>query len=469
MRYFFVAVSLSASSVAWAQVAPDSWSTPGQLTPTPGMVALDGDFAYPGSGDHLYMTTITGEHNEVFFRYSLVTNAWEQMATHPSPDAFHLGTALESAGGDRLFCFIGEFDTFWGYSVSGNTWTLLGNAPAAMFGGADLVYPRAGDFMFALSGGTDFWRYQISTNTWINTIADAPAAQNNGGALVSPGGNFIYMFRGNNTTDYNRYSISGDAWTAMTATPANVSNGGDLVFPGSGDFIFALRGDTTTDFWRYTISTDTWTVMAPVPAACFSGSTLVYPGTGSLIYAIQGAVGAVYRYRFKANEAPTAASVVLIDQRETDAVTPIAVGGITPATEIAFVARLNEPERDRWNLQVEVRETTAAFTGVPTLTSAQTLSGQTVDVLTAPLATGNYHWRYRFVDELGATGAWTSFGGNADGQTDFTVGIVGIDPGRRSNRSVFQKCFSLSAAGPAAPAASVMAVLLAAWLSRRRR
>jgi outer membrane protein assembly factor BamB len=80
-------------------------------------------------------------------------------------------------------------------------------------------------------------------------MAVAPAAVNQGGALVYTGGDFIYAFQGNVTTAFWRYFISGNSWATMTAAPATVGDGGALVYTG-GDFIYAFQGNVTTAFWR---------------------------------------------------------------------------------------------------------------------------------------------------------------------------------------------------------------------------
>ncbi|HYE98138.1 MAG TPA: LamG-like jellyroll fold domain-containing protein, partial [Planctomycetota bacterium] len=117
--------------------------------------------------------------------------------------------------------------------------------------------------------------------------------------------------------------------------------------------------------------------------------------------------------------APAASSV---DQYRATAGTAIAAGGATPQ-DVTFKATASDPDGQVWRLEVEVRLTSAAFTGTATHTSAFVASGAEASATAAGLADGDYHWRYRLVDSGGSSTAWVSFGGS-DGTADFTRDTV---------------------------------------------
>jgi hypothetical protein len=190
-------------------------------------------------------------------------NTWTTMAATPA--TISLGGALVYPGsGDFLYGYRGNNSTtFYRYSISGNTWTTMANTPATIYYvpgtiyyGAALVYPGSGDFLYGYRGNNDttFYRYSISGNTW-TLMANTPAAIFYGGALVSPGsGDFLYGYRGSNSTTFLRYSISGNTWTTMANTPGGIHQGAALVYPGSGDFLYGYRGNNSTTFYRYHLS-----------------------------------------------------------------------------------------------------------------------------------------------------------------------------------------------------------------------
>jgi hypothetical protein len=75
-------------------------------------------------------------------------------------------------------------------------------------------------------------------------------------------------------------------------------------------------------------------------------------------------------------------------------------------------------------LQIELRKTTEAFTGVPTQESNLANSGTAVSVTTDTLAAAGYKWRYRVMDGLGLANEWAEFG--APGNTDFVINTVSL-------------------------------------------
>ncbi len=120
-----------------------------------------------------------------------------------------------------------------------------------------------------------------------------------------------------------------------------------------------------------------------------------------------------------------------LHQYRSDEATAILEGGTlaagTAILGISFPSRVFIPLR----LQVEVRPTNAAFTGVPTAAGNIFLWTQNSAVAMHGLANGGYHWRARLQNVLtGAVSGWQEFG--VPGNTDFTVALrepVVIIPG----------------------------------------
>jgi hypothetical protein len=249
-------------------------------TPDPNYpVGMGGSLTY-ASSDYIYAFqghAASGETPQIgkFWRYSISGNAWTSMAD--APDEVAWGGALTWAGGDYIYALRGNgTDDFWRYSISGDSWTTVANTPTrGVRWGGSLAWTMD-DFIYAFRGDytTTFWRYSIAANTWV-TMTAAPDTIHAGGALAWAGGDYIYALRGNGTTDFWCYSISGGSWETMAATPSAVGEGGALTHDG-GDYIYALRGNGTGDFWRYNISTDRWETMNTTPAAVGMGGALSY-------------------------------------------------------------------------------------------------------------------------------------------------------------------------------------------------
>src|SRR6185369_7447310 len=236
-------------------ISGNSWTS---MAVTPGAIANGGALVYSGSGDYIYGYRGGGTD---FYRYSITGNNWTNMAATPYTISY--GGSLVSSG-DFIYGFRGQDgNSFLRYRVTstaihfqsgthsgtlvtnqnpritklnGDLWTIVGNGPSGgTTWGASLVYPGSGDFIYGTvgMGVTAFYRYSISGNSWTTMTAIPAALNQEGSSLVSPGGDYIYLTRGD-STDFYRYSISGNSWTTMTATPGVISSGGDLVYPGSG-------------------------------------------------------------------------------------------------------------------------------------------------------------------------------------------------------------------------------------------
>jgi type II secretory pathway pseudopilin PulG len=232
-------------------------------------------------------------------------NAWSSLAN--APGTVNGGGAMVYPGaGDYIYAFRGDdTDDTWRYSITANTWSTDNNhfaeAPGTVNSGGAMVCV-GNDYIYAFRADAtaDFWAYRISQNRW-NNAADRGDPTNPavaigvGGALAYPGaGDYIYAFQGGGSAKFQRYSISGNSWDdAAVNDPANTVGAGSAIVYTGGDYFYAFRGNGSTDFWRYSISGNSWTPMAVVQIGTMSynigaGGALVYPGSGDYIFAFQG-------------------------------------------------------------------------------------------------------------------------------------------------------------------------------------
>lgn len=113
----------------------------------------------------------------------------------------------------------------------------------------------------------------------------------------------------------------------------------------------------------------------------------------------------------------------LLAQFRLDGTTPITQGGISEQSGVTLSGVVTAPATGlQVRLDVEVKPITQAFDGATgIISSANVASGSTVAVQVTGLAFDNYHWRARTTSSINTSSAWTSFGTNADGQTDFQL------------------------------------------------
>ena len=231
-------------------------------------VVSDGKYIYVMMQRNAVSTTY-------FMRYDPASDTWEDLSENVPDVDFKNGLAMA-------------------YDYEGNFYVLAGSTYAD---GADRVY---------------FFKYNISTDTWIR-LADTPHVQGAGDAITYSGyDGKIYAFIGRNkySGDYEppdgvysvfaRYDPNNDTWENLTFPPwPGTDDGASLAWTG-GKYIYALEGEfyentPVTNFARYDIDNDTWENMSDIPApdGVGDGGSLLWIGYydssySDLIFALDG-------------------------------------------------------------------------------------------------------------------------------------------------------------------------------------
>lgn len=280
--------------------------------------------AVVGTGDAIYIA-----RGEAFYRFKPSDNSFVRLADPPKPDgsAFKTGTALAWDFGDYIYALFGASSGesrrfFYRYSTSRDLWHSLANTPYDQGEGDAITWVGFDNCIYATIGGeelpTYFLRYDPSTDTWSDeAVSDPPAGMGDGASLVWTGGGLLYALRGefyeeSPTYDFWRYNITSDTWAEMADIPAyphdggvgGVGDGGSLLYIGfwlsnQTEFIYALSGNQAhpetpkpipdSRFYRYTISKNSWESLADLPfgVGYYAGCRLGY--ADGHIYAWQGA------------------------------------------------------------------------------------------------------------------------------------------------------------------------------------
>jgi len=163
------------------------------------------------------------------YRYDLWTNAWATMAAITSLGAaFRFSAAMGFVwdAGNYLYA-IGGYDGtadrgIFRYSISGNSWTDLGDHPlgaTAPYGGVQLI----GDAIYCdhCGGSKTFYRYNIGAGTWTARADHRNVYSGAGLVLNEDDPNQLIDIGGSaGTARVEAYSIAGNAWTSLATTNA---------------------------------------------------------------------------------------------------------------------------------------------------------------------------------------------------------------------------------------------------------
>jgi hypothetical protein len=111
-----------------------------------------------------------------------------------------------------------------------------------------------------------------------------------------------------------------------------------------------------------------------------------------------------------------------VRQLQFDSASVLAIGSATQTSSAVLSAVVSD--QDAYNalrLQIEVRPVTTPFADDATGESDLLQHGDTGYVGIAGLVEGTgYHWQARVIDNTGRSSGWLSFGGNGEGDADFT-------------------------------------------------
>lgn len=230
---------------------------------------------------------------------------WVQLTDVPTVEkAIKDGAALATYGTSLYALQGGNTNYFYQYNLTGLNWIRKKSIPfdirpynnkpikkQVKAGGALTVFS---DYIYAFKGGNskEFWRYDISADTWIKkAFIPGDKKVKHGGALVTVG-DYIYAFKGGNTKEFWMYNPDTDSWIMKAEIPSTkpVKGGGALV--NCNGLVYALVGNNTSEFFSYNPTQNVWTKLADAKF-----------GTDSLLKRIKdGAALAVdldYIYAFK--------------------------------------------------------------------------------------------------------------------------------------------------------------------------
>lgn len=166
------------------------------------------------------------------------------------------------------------------------TWSTgsLTMLPDNVSGAAQAV---VGGYIYIARGGgtTDFWRYNLTTNSW-DTLSSVPSAVNTGSSLVKAEDGELYLMAGNSANKFYKYDIVNDSWSTNSDLPVNAQNGASLVYVGDGRFFILFTGVRV--FYEYDADTDDFSYRQMYPTTVESGGTGLWYDGDDTVYAYFG-------------------------------------------------------------------------------------------------------------------------------------------------------------------------------------
>jgi N-acetylneuraminic acid mutarotase len=242
----------------WWEYDPgtNSWTQKANFTGGPRMHSTGftiGNYGYVGTGRDL-----SGIEKSDLYRYDPATNTWTTMASMPGSGR---RGAVAFSINDKGYIGTGSGSTsFYEYNPATNSWTVKASFPgtgrisAAGFSIGNKGYIGTGD-----SGGptTDFYEYNPTTNTW-----SAKAPLNIGPARMEATGFSMQGYgyigtgcdfqSGNNYDDFYRYDPSSNTWVQLVNFSGSARRYMSSFVIGSRAYgVFGTSGTNYNDLWEY--------------------------------------------------------------------------------------------------------------------------------------------------------------------------------------------------------------------------
>ena len=218
--------------------------------------------AVVGTGDYIYISWCRYNTTQPeFWRYDPSENKWNySMSTSGLPrGAFRTGTALAWDHENHIYAMLGaryKEDTdrhlFYRYNISNDTWEQsLNNTPYSQGAGDAITWCNYDNksYIYAIMGKSYdhihygyFARYDPLNDTWEN-LNFTWTCTDDGASLVWTGGKYLYALQGevdekngNKNNNFSRYDIDNDKWEDManiSEDGCGVGDGGSLLWIGN--------------------------------------------------------------------------------------------------------------------------------------------------------------------------------------------------------------------------------------------
>jgi uncharacterized delta-60 repeat protein len=285
-------------------------------------------------GRYLYL--LKGDNTCEFYRYDPATLTWTTLEPIPEygrdgvPRTVKEGGTLAQIGGKFYATKGGNSTEFWEYdpaATPGSHWTQLADAPGGTHSGASAcgVSILSNKYIYLLRGAAtfDFYRYSVAGNSW-EAMADAPGIAGEefklGSSITYDGVNTIYVLKGILNKFYT-YAVATNTWAEKPDLPFGLKNkqakGGAAICYHLRK-VYCIKGSNSQEFWIYDCNTSTWAQDGDVPLGddktrVQDGGTLVYLSQSRYLYATKGGTLELWSYGKLSNIGVQSGEVISLD------------------------------------------------------------------------------------------------------------------------------------------------------------
>ncbi|HYV84597.1 MAG TPA: choice-of-anchor D domain-containing protein [Patescibacteria group bacterium] len=205
-----------------------------------------------------------------------------------------LTCVVEDSAAGMLYGQAAGGTAFYRYRATNDTWESLTAAPispGSTGSGGGVAALLRGNIYTLYAENASMGIYNIASNTWSAAVSPLHAAS---GIIASDGARFLYVIAG---STFIQYELATGTATSLPPPPLSFNPYGSLRYYNGR--LFGTPATGVHDFLRYDIPTRTWTLMPPVPGDAYQGAAI---DPSSPAYFTNGLIAGRYSlFRFDIN------------------------------------------------------------------------------------------------------------------------------------------------------------------------
>ncbi|MEM3723191.1 MAG: PGF-pre-PGF domain-containing protein, partial [Candidatus Hadarchaeales archaeon] len=299
-------LSVGGPSGSWTQTRWSGMATKENTTLNMGPVLEVG--SWTSSYDNFYWSenidpsNLPGEN--LMLRGS--PSAWENLGM-PIGGTDGASATYGENGNKRYIFYLrsGTGGPFWRYDIVANRWEPLASAPVTTRAGASVAYAKVGEnsYVYMIDGGgsTSLYRYKVAENLWENTGATIPVGAATGSQIIWNRDNALFLICGTTTVGNNFYvySLADNVWYRLADIGVAPAAGSSISWFENKDdnYIFAAIGGTKA-FRKYSVKENRW---YPIESIVTWRAGAAQVRVDNVIYLVDGGNSPTF-YRWFINE-----------------------------------------------------------------------------------------------------------------------------------------------------------------------
>ncbi|USN53605.1 MAG: fibronectin type III domain-containing protein [Candidatus Nomurabacteria bacterium] len=237
----------SNSNTFWRyDIGAKTWNS---LTNITASVYYGGSLCYDGNNN---IFIARGANTTSVYNYSISGNSFSSLT---SPGAIGNGGAITCLGDNNFYLLRGNNQpSFYHYNGS---WTTETNIPVAQ-ANLGAAATNDGTYIYVMAGNLrgSFFRFEPGVG-WTE-LPGLPTSSYYTGTLEYDGVDSIYAIAGRYEKDFWRYDITDQTWNRITDLPGRFVNSHAAAHDDANDILYLLRGFGTSSIYRFNTETDAY-------------------------------------------------------------------------------------------------------------------------------------------------------------------------------------------------------------------